>query len=43
LALIDSLRGSPLNEAQASTVRQLRIGVMALANQAAQSQLVSGP
>jgi integrase len=43
LALIASLRGSPLNEAQASTVRQLRLGVMALANQAAQSQLVSSP
>ncbi len=38
LALIDSLRRSTLSEVQADTVRQIRIGVMALAEQAAKDQ-----
>jgi hypothetical protein len=41
LALIDSLRGGTLNEAQTNTVRRVRIGIMALAEHAARAQSVS--
>jgi integrase len=41
LALVDSLRSSTLNKAQATTVRRLRVGIMALAERDAISQQVT--
>jgi hypothetical protein len=43
LALVDSLRGGTLNEAQTNAVCRIRIGVMALAEHAAKGQSVTKP